>query len=537
MDRQNLMAQLGLGEAAFRELLENARAWPWEEARRLEKKLGGKLPEKGYVLFETGYGPSGLPHIGTFGEVARTSMVRHAFAMLTGMPTKLIAFSDDMDALRKVPGNVPNQERLQEALGLPLTKVPDPFDMYDSFGAHNNAMLQKFLDQFGFDYEFRSATQMYCSGAFDDALLRVLACYDEVMAVMLPTLGAERQKTYAPFLPISPSTGRVLQVPVLDRDVRAGTITFVDEDGTEITQSVTGGKCKLQWKPDWAMRWHALDVNYEMAGKDLIPSIEIGQKLVAILGKARPLNYNYELFLDQNGEKISKSRGNGISIEEWLTYAAPESLSLFMYHAPRKAKRLYFDVIPKTADDYATHLEKWADQDAKNKLENPVWHIHQGEPPRKDQPVGFSMLLNLVSASNSSNPELLWGYISAYAPGVTPTSHPDLDEQVQYAMAYYRDFVAPQKHYRVPNEREHDALRALRASLAELQDDATAEDIQTAIFTVGKDYGFQPLRSWFSTLYETLLGQSEGPRMGSFVKLYGLKSTLSLIDQACARSH
>lgn len=515
--------------------MENAKAWPFEEARKLAKKFRGELPEKGYVLFQTGYGPSGLPHIGTFGEVARTSMVRYAFEQLTGFPTKLIAFSDDMDGFRKVPSNVPQQDLLAKAIGLPLTKVPDPFGTHESFGAHNNARLQHFLDGFGFDYEFRSATACYQSGLFDEALLRVLECYDEIMAVILPTLGKERQLTYSPFLPISPATGRVLQVPILDRNVKDGTVTFRDEDGREVTQPVTGGHCKLQWKPDWAMRWHALDVDYEMAGKDLIPSIELGQKIVKILGDARPVNFVYELFLDDKGEKISKSKGNGISLEEWLSYASPESLALFMYHAPRKAKRLHFDVIPKNADDYATHIQKFAEQDEASKLENPVWHIHQGNPPKQEQPISFSMLLNLVSASNASSPDLLWGYISAYAAGVTRETHPQMDQLVSYAMAYYRDFVAPAKEFRRPNPHERGALEDLAMALKELGEHAAAEDIQSAIFSVGKKHQFDPLRTWFGTIYETLLGQKEGPRMGSFIRLYGMDSTIDLIDQALER--
>lgn len=517
------------------ELLTNAKAWPFEEARRLQKKLNNKLPQKGYVLFETGYGPSGLPHIGTFGEVARTTMVRFAFEQLTGMPTKLIAFSDDMDGLRKVPTNIPNQELLAGSLDMPLTKVPDPFGTHDSFGGHNNARLQAFLDSYGFDYEFYSATKCYQSGLFDEALMRVLACYEDIMGVILPTLGSERQQTYSPFLPISPTSGKVLQVPMKAWDAKAGTVTFDDEDGAEVTQPVTGGHCKLQWKPDWAMRWHALDVDYEMAGKDLIPSIELGQRIAKILGPSAPLNFVYELFLDQNGEKISKSKGNGISIEEWLTYASPESLSLFMYQAPRKAKRLHFDIIPKMADDYNAHLEKYPSQEPAQQLENPVWHIHRATPPDAGQPVSFSMLINLVSASNASNPDLLWGYVSAYAPGVSRATHPKMDDLVGYAMAYYRDFVAPHKSFRLPNEAERAALRDLKDALGNLADDAAPEDIQTAIFAVGKAHEYEPLRAWFGTIYECLLGQSEGPRMGSFVKLYGITPMTALIDEALER--
>src|SRR5215475_2667661 len=403
-----------------RSLAEAARAWPFEEARKLIARTGGKVPAKGYVLFETGYGPSGLPHIGTFGEVVRTTMVRQAFRRMSDLPTRLFAFSDDMDGLRKVPGNVPNQDMLQKHLGEPLTVVPDPFGKYESFGHHNNAMLRSFLDEFGFDYEFQSSSDWYRSGRFDAALRRVLEQYDAVMEVMLPTLGEERQQTYSPFLPISPKTGRVLQVPIVARDAAAGTITFIDENGSTTEVPVTGGRCKLQWKPDWAMRWYALGVDYEMSGKDLIPSVELGNKICRILGARPPEGFNYELFLDEKGEKISKTKGNGLSVEEWLAYAPPESLSLFMYQKPRAAKRLYFDVIPRMVDDYLAFLDRFSEEAPAQRLENPVWHIHDGHPPKGGIPIGFGILLNLASVAHAEDKAALWGYITRYVPSATP---------------------------------------------------------------------------------------------------------------------
>ncbi|AFK54581.1 lysyl-tRNA synthetase, class I [Tistrella mobilis KA081020-065] len=518
-----------------RRLAAEAKAWPFKEAQDLAKRLDGKLPAKGYVLFETGYGPSGLPHIGTFGEVARTTMVRRAFEQLTGMPTKLIAFSDDMDGLRKVPDNIPNQELVRGALGKPLTAVPDPFGTHASFGAHNNARLRAFLDAFGFDYEFRSATDCYRAGAFDDALRRVLERYDEIMKVMLPTLGEERQKTYSPILPVSPSTGRVLQVPILSYDAAAATIVFQDEDGTTVEQPVTGGRAKLQWKADWAMRWVALDVDYEMYGKDLIPSAELSGKIARILGGRQPNGFAYELFLDAEGQKISKSKGNGLSIEDWLRYGSPESLSLFMFQQPKRAKRLYFDVIPRAVDDYYAHLRGFhaADEPAKT-LENPAWHIHGGNPPAGEPPVGFSMLLNLASACNAEDKSVLWGFITRYAPEATPETQPDLDRLVGYAVNYYQDFVKPQKRYKLPDAAERAAIEALAARLGDLPADATAEAIQDEVYEVGKAHGFENLRAWFKLLYEVLLGQEQGPRMGSFIQLYGRPETIRLIEDALA---
>ncbi len=519
-----------------RELALAARAWPFEEARKLVARLGGRAPEKGYVVFETGYGPSGLPHIGTFAEVVRTTMVRQAFHRLSSVPTRLLAFSDDMDGLRRVPENVPNREMMTEHLGKPLTAVPDPFGTHESFGHHNNARLRAFLDAFGFDYEFKSATECYASGAFDKALLTTLRRYDEVMAIMLPSLGAGPPAGYSQFLTLCTRSGRVLQVPVDERRLDAGSIVYRDPDTAELVEvPVTGGHCKLQWKPDWAMRWYALGVDYEMSGKDLIDSVKAGNQIVKVLGARPPEGFNYELFLDEAGEKISKSRGNGLTVEEWLAYAPPESLALFMYHKPRVAKRLYFDVIPKTVDDYLTFLDRYnAEADAASHMESPAWHIHDGAPPDEGSPLTFALLLNLASVCNSEDPAVLWGFISRYASGASPESEPLLARLVDHAIAYYRDFVKPAKRYRGPDEVERAALEDLLGELKALPGDADGETIQTQVYEVGKRHPLPDLRSWFRALYEVLLGQSQGPRMGSFIALYGLAETIRLIERALA---
>jgi len=518
-----------------RALAREARAWPFVEARKLVDRLAGAAPEKGYVLFQTGYGPSGLPHIGTFGEVVRTTMVRQAFRRLSDVPSRLFCFSDDMDGLRKVPDNIPNKELVAAHLGKPLTRIPDPFGTHESFGAHNNARLRSFLDTFGFDYEFKSSTELYASGAFDQALLQVLACYDEIMAIMLPTLGPERRATYSPFLPVCPSSGRVLQVPVVERDQAAGTIVYRDEGGARVEVPVTGGHCKLQWKPDWAMRWYALGVDYEMSGKDLIESVKAGNRIVKVLGGRPPEGFNYELFLDEAGEKISKSRGNGLTVEEWLAYAPPESLALFMYHKPRAAKRLYFDVIPRAVDDYLAFLERYNQgANSAGDMESPAWHIHDGAPPDEGSPLAFALLLNLASVCNSEDPAVLWGFISRYAAGASPESEPLLARLIDHAIAYYRDFVKPAKRYRGPDEVERAALEDLLGELKALPDEAGGEAIQTQVYEVGKRHPLPDLRSWFRALYEILLGQSQGPRMGSFIALYGLEETIQLIERALA---
>jgi lysyl-tRNA synthetase class 1 len=534
--------------AELRAVAETSNAWPFEEAKKIVARL--KKKPKDEVIFETGYGPSGLPHIGTFGEVARTTMVRHAFRVLTEdkIKTRLIAFSDDMDGLRKVPDNIPNKDIVTPHLGKPLTKVPDPFGTHPSFGEHNNAELRRFLDQFGFDYEFMSSTQCYTSGRFDDALLKMLRHFDKVMAIMLPSLREERAQTYSPFLPIDRQTGIVLQVPVLAHDAAAGTITYeAPETKERITVPVTGGRCKLQWKPDWAMRWVALGIDYEMAGKDLIDSVKLSGEICKALGGTPPEGFNYELFLDDKGQKISKSKGNGLTIDEWLRYASPESLSLFMYREPKSAKRLYFDVIPRQVDDYQQFLDGYPKQELKHRLGNPVWHIHSGEPPQTEMPVSFAMLLTLVSSSNAENADTLWGFIGRYRPGVTPQTHPKLDALVGYAIQYFRDFVLPAKKFRQPTEPEREALVALRDALAKLPSGASAEDIQNTVYEIGRREPFldhakkakdgRPGVSleWFNMLYQVLLGQEKGPRFGSFAAVYGVDNTVAMIDAALAR--
>jgi lysyl-tRNA synthetase, class I len=516
----------------LRELALEAKAWPFVEARKILKRVGEKTPDKGYVLFQTGYGPSGLPHIGTFGEVLRTTMVRRAFQQISDIPTKLFAFSDDMDGFRSVPGNVPEQEMLMQNLGKPLTSVPDPFGTHDSFGAHNNARLQEFLDAFGFEYEFVSATECYQSGRFDEALLTLLRKYDAVQSIMLPSLGEERRQSYSPFLPLCPDTGQVLQAPVVEVNAEAGTIVYKREDDQLVETPVTGGRCKLQWKPDWAMRWFALGVDYEMSGKDLIDSVRLSGKITRALGARPPESFTYELFLDENGEKISKSRGNGLTMEEWLTYAPQGSLSLFMFQKPTTAKRLFFDVIPKAVDEYFTFKTKFETEEDAARLQNPVWHIHGGAPEPEPAPISFNILLNLAGACNTEDKAVLWGFISRYAPEATPETHGSLDELVGYAIRYYQDFVKPTKQYRAPSETERAAIGALIEGLEALPSSADAGEIQTQVYEVGKKFEFDPLRDWFKALYEVLFGQSQGPRMGSFIALYGIKESVALMRQA-----
>ncbi|WP_448585799.1 lysine--tRNA ligase [Thermaurantiacus sp.] len=509
------------------------RAWPFEEARKLLARYPNGFPEAG-VLFETGYGPSGLPHIGTFGEVVRTTFVRHAFELLCpGVPTRLVVFSDDMDGLRKVPPGLPRPELLEAHLHRPLSAVPDPFGTHESFAAHNNARLRAFLDRFGFDYAFLSATDCYRSGRFDPVLLSILARFEEVRALVLPTLGPERRATYAPFLPICPRTGRVLQVPILAHDPAAGTLTYADpETGEEVTVPVTGGHAKCQWKVDWAMRWVALGVDYEMAGKDLIDSVTLSSRVARLLGGRPPEGFNYELFLDEAGTRISKTKGNGLTIEEWLAYAMPESLAVFMYREPRVAKKLHLAVIPKAVDEYLQFAAAFARQSPKERLGNPAFHVHNGPPPPVP-PVSFGLLLNLVSVAGQANARLIGEYLQRYAPACDPVGDARLAALIEHALAYHRDHVAPGLRRRAPEAREAAALRDLDRWL-EAHGEADAAAIQNEIYEIGKRHGFEPLRTWFQALYEILLGSSEGPRMGTFIALFGVANSRRLIAEALA---
>jgi lysyl-tRNA synthetase class 1 len=541
-------------------LARDARAWPFEQARALlartlrlrltdtERDFASTLINAGKtdeavktlealrepVVLETGYGPSGLPHMGTFGEVARTTMVRAAFRALTdnAIPTRLISFSDDMDGLRKIPPNVPNGEVMIPDLDKPLTVVRDPYGEHESFGHHNNARLRAFLDGFGFDYEFVSSTDCYRGGRFDETLLIALERFDAIQKIMLPSLGEERRATYSPFLPISPKTGKVLQVPTLERNVAQGTIVFRDEDGELTEVPVTGGGVKMQWRPDWAMRWTALGVDYEMSGKDLIDSVRLSNQVCKVLGGSPPEGFHYELFMDENNLKISKTKGNGLTMEDWLRYGAPESLSYYMFQSPKSAKKLYFDVIPKATDEYLQQLDAYQKQEPAKRIDNPAWHVHSGQPPEQGSPVSFSLMLNLVSAADASTKDILWGFLGRYVGGATPESHPLLDRLAGYAINYYEDFVKPSKTFRAPDDKERAAILDLRGRLAALpagcQD---AELIQNEVFAVGKDHEFDPLRAWFQALYEVLLGQSQGPRFGSFAAIFGLDCTIALIDE------
>jgi|TARA_Y100000310_G_scaffold36298_1_gene34177 lysyl-tRNA synthetase class 1 len=512
-------------------IIEKTTSWPFVEARKLIKDRESNLKKKGKITLQTGYGPSGLPHIGTFAEVARTSMMVNAISHLTDIPTEIITFSDDMDGLRKIPDNIPNSKILEQNLNKPLTNIPDPFKKYSSFGEHNNEMLKSFLNKFNFNYNFKSSTQLYKSGKFNDVLVLILNKYQEIINIVIPTLGKERQKTYSPFLPICPETGKVLEIPMLEIIKDKKKIVF-DNKGEKIEVSILDGNCKLQWKVDWAMRWYALDVDYEMYGKDLIESAAISHKICKVLGKKSPNGFPYELFLDEKGEKISKSKGNGITIEDWLKYASPESLSLFMYQNPKRAKKLYADVVPKAVDEYLTCIDKFDQQDAQHRLLNPVWHVHNGNPPKEKSIMPFSVLLNLVGTSNATDKEVLWKFIKKYKKDIKVSDHPILDSLAKYALKYFVDVIKPKKKYRKPNEKEKKALKDLVNRLKSCKDQMDPEAIQTIVYSVGKDNGYKEnLREWFKAIYEIIFGDQDGPRMGFFISFLGIEESMELINK------
>ena len=511
--------------------LNKTSAWPFVEAKKLLRERKSFIEQKGKIILQTGYGPSGLPHIGTFGEVARTSMMVNALKQITDLPTEIITFSDDMDGLRKVPENIPNQELLNDNLHKPLTQVPDPFKKFDSFGEHNNEMLKNFLNKFNFKYNFKSSTELYKNGTFNATLEIILKNYQGIMNIILPTLGKERQKTYSPFLPICPETGKVLEIPVLEILNEKLKIIF-DNNGKKLEVSILDGQCKLQWKVDWAMRWYALDIDFEMYGKDLIESAILSSRIIKLIGKTSPAGFAYELFLDEKGEKISKSKGNGITIDQWLEYASPESLSLYMYQNPKRAKKLYKEIVPKTVDEYLELIEKAKNQNELQLLMNPVWHVHNGLIPKEDTIMSFSMLLNLVETSNADSKELLWKFVKKYKKDLLEKEHPIFDNLIGYAIKYFDDVIKLQKKYKTPNASEKGALEALVKSLDSCNDKMLPEDIQTLIYSTGKENGYtENLRDWFKLIYEVVFGDENGPRMGFFISFFGVNETKELIKE------
>ncbi len=512
-------------------LIQSTSSWPFVEVRKLLKDRKSIIEKKNKITFQTGYGPSGLPHIGTFGEVSRTCMMINALNHIRQIESELITFSDDMDGLRKIPDNIPNSKILHDNLGKPLTSIPDPFKKYKSFGEHNNNLLIEFLKKFKFNFIFKSSTDNYKKGVFNNGIVKVLEKYDEIMNIILPTLRSERRKTYSPLLPICPETGKVLEIPITEIDKKNNKVIF-DNNGKKIEINILNGGCKLQWKVDWAMRWFTFDVDFEMYGKDLIESAIISSKVCEALGKKPPSGFAYELFLDEKGEKISKSKGNGITIEKWLRYASPESLSLYMYQNPKRAKKLYPEVVPKAVDEYLSYIEKYSSQKSNEKILNPVWHVHNGSPPKEKIVMPFSMLLNIVGSSNAKSKDVLWKFIKKFHKEIDPKIHKILDELTNYAINYFIDEVEPKKKFKKPNKNEKKALENLILQLKKVSQNTPAEEIQTMIYSTGKENGYKEnLRDWFKLIYQVAFGEENGPRMGFFISFFGVKETIDLMEK------
>ena len=510
--------------------------WPFKEAAQIVKLRKPRSDRP--VLFETGFGPSGLPHIGTFAEVARTSWVRNAFEEVTGLDTRLMTFSDDMDGLRKVPLNFPNQRMLKEHLGRPLCTIPDPFSESDCFSGYMNNKLRDFLDTYQFNYEFKSSSVSYKGGDFDQGLAILLEKVQDVHSIVAPTLGEEKRDSWSPFLPICPSCGSVYSTRVTEYFPSRGEIGFVCDGnggdfagcGAEGEVSIFSGNVKVGWKMDWALRWYTYEVDYEMYGKDLIESAKLSGRIVRLMGKHPPVGMNYELFLDEEGKKISKSVGKGLTVDTWVEYAPIESLLYYIFQNPRRARRLYWDVVPKCVDDYLDALRKYPTIEPEKSPEQALWHIYGrgNSVPSYGAQVNFSMVGNLISALGTDAPDLLVEYLNRY--DKKSDDYPVvIKELIRKGMNYYRDFILPKKQYRTPLASEADQLRQLLFAL-EGADFLNEEELQAIPFELARKNNIDP-KLFFQMFYEIVLGQQRGPRFGSFAKMLGLEHIQQMLNK------
>ncbi|MFH2218432.1 MAG: lysine--tRNA ligase [Pseudomonadota bacterium] len=513
------------------------KCWPFKEADKLRKRYTEtpNIP----VRFETGFGPSGMPHIGTFAEVARTTWVRHAFEFLTRWPTQLIAFSDDMDGLRKVPLNLPQQEMLTENLGRPLCRIPDPFGECESYSAYMNNKLREFLDSYSFDYTFQSSHEAYTRGDFNDGLSVILQKVEDVKAIILPTMSEAKRANWSPFFPICENCGRINSTQVTGYDIENNAIDYSCEQeegevkscGHKGTASIFNGKVKVGWKIDWALRWYSYDIGYEMYGKDLIESARLSGKICRLMGKQPPTGLFYELFLDAKGRKISKSVGKGLTIDSWMSYAPLESLLFYIFQNPKQAKRLFWGIVPRSVDDYLSNLIQYRSMDPEDHPESTIWHLfNKGETvPSYNAAINFSLINNLISAVGADDIDLILEYLKRYDSSMEKYGTV-IEDLVKKAMNYYRDFILPDKKYRTPTEKEKKMFNALRNELAEYDGDDENE-LQSLPFNVVRAFDESP-KNFFKMFYEVLFGQERGPRFGTFVRLVGKEKALSLLDSA-----
>ena len=514
--------------------------WPFIEAQRIIDRLGkiGKTS----VTAETGYGPSGLPHIGTFGEVARTSFVLQALKTLAPrIDSRIIAFSDDMDGLREVPRNLPNAEMLKEHLGKPLTSIPDPFGKEKSFAHYMNHRLREFLDSFGFEYTFASSTEQYASGVFDEGLRRVMAHYEPISELFKATIAEEKRAAWSPFFPVCENCGRVYstRVTALDRD--NFTVSYACDAplsgkyaacGHIGTASILSGGCKLGWKVDWALRWYSLGIDYEMHGEDLLESARLSSKIVKIIGGEPPELFKYELFLDEKGKKISKKIGNGISIEQWLRFAPVDSLLYIMYMKPQQAKKMGLTILPEIVDQY---LELVAGYDGAEDSPVPfITRLSKGGHADKlgsQKIVTYSLIIELILALNHDDPRMVRDYLLKYQPDIAGNVA-YYESLIVNALAYYREVLLPGRTAESADHQLDAAIVVLRDELARRAAAGTepdADELQTAVFQVAKDRDVK-MKDWFRTLYRVFLGQSQGPRIGSFIALLGYRTCIERLE-------
>jgi lysyl-tRNA synthetase class 1 len=527
------------GKAAGAEL------WPREEARRLAERVAAYEPERP-VIFQSGFGPSGLPHLGTMAEILRPSFVRKAFHLIEpARPSRLIVFIDDLDGLRKVPENVPNRESVEQYLGMPVAKIPDPFGCCASFADHMVGLLGGFLAPVEVEYELMRAAEMYSSGRFDEGLKLILEKHEEIIAIIAPTLREENRAGWSPFMPICPKCGQVVERAVTAYHAERASVEFTCEKsaggrpgcGFSGEQSVLGGMAKVQWKVDWALRWYVLKVDYELYGKDLTDSARLSGQILRVMGGRPPLGFPFEMFLDEEGRKVSKSVGRGVTVEQWTRYAPIEVLKFFLLLNPRRARKLFLEAIPQYVDEYLDAVREYAAASEEQRRESMLEFVIQSTTPRRfNSALSFGLMMNLVAALGSSDSDFIWKYLVRYDASIG--GEPDTEAMgrrlMQCALNFYRDFIEPTKKLYTPSDAERAQLKTLDAYLRENQD-ASAEDIEKKIYDLGRENYEKPGKI-FPLLYRSILGQERGPRLGAFIRLATPARIIELLDATIART-
>ena len=520
--------------------------WPYEEARKLVDRAQGYQPGRP-VIFESGFGPSGLPHLGTMCEVLRPAYVRRALENVgDGRPARLIVFIDDIDGLRKVPESVPHRDEWKRYLGQPVARIPDPFGCCKSFADHMIDLLSKFLAPVEVDLELARASEMYASGRFDDALKLMLDKREDIIRVITPTLREENRAGWSPFMPICPACGQVNSTRVVAYHPDRAAVEFSCERdfggahgcGHRAEQSVLGGNAKVGWKVDWALRWYVLKVDYELYGKDLIDSARLSGQILRLLGGKPPIGFPFEMFLDEEGHKISKSVGRGVTVDDWQRYAPIEVLKYFLLLSPRRARKLFIETIPQYVDEYLDALREYARADNVEARRNMALEfVLQSRSSRRfDSSLTYSMTMNLVAALGSSDRDLIWKYLTRYDPAIAGDAETEALGRtlMDCALNYYADFIEPTKKRYAPNNSEREQLKKLIEFL-EANPDAPGDEIEKKIYDLGREYYPKP-GNIFPLLYRVLLGQDRGPRLGAFIRLATPARVVELLNASLVHS-